>query len=325
MRPLKLGILSDIHYAGAAEKARGNDYEYRDLQNPFQRQLVRLHRRHLWLRSPLDHNHLLDAFIEQNQTQDLIIANGDYSCDSAFIGLSDDAAFESARECLAKLRQAFGSRLRTVQGDHEFGKLSLVGRRGGSRMESYRRATQELHLDRFWTFKADRYLLMGVSSSLLALPANQAELLPEEVSDWDRLRAEHLVEIRQAFQELGAEARILLFCHDPTALPFLWEEPLVRSRVGQIEQTIIGHLHSPLIFKLSSWLSGMPQIHFLGHTARRLSMALGKAREWKPFNVRLCPSLAGIELLKDGGYYTAVVNAEGGTRAAFELHRLPRS
>jgi len=69
----------------------------------------------------------------------------------------------------------------------------------------------------------------------------------------------------------------------------------------------------------------MPQIHFLGHTARRLSTALGKAREWKPFNVRLCPSLAGIELLKDGGYYTAVLNAEGGTRAAFELHRLPRS
>jgi len=325
MLPVKLGIVSDIHYAGAAEKARGNDYEYRGLRNPLQRQLVKLHRRHLWLRAPLEHNHLLDAFIERNRGMDLIIANGDYSCDSAFTGLSDDAAFESARECLAKLRQAFGSRLRTVQGDHELGKLSLVGRRGGSRLESYRRATQDLNLDRFWTFKADRYLLMGVSSSLLALPANQAELLPEEVSDWDRLRAEHLGEIRQAFEQLQAEERILLFCHDPTALPFLWAEPLVRSRVGQIEQTIIGHLHSPLIFKLSSWLSGMPQIHFLGHTARRLSAALGKAREWKPFNVRLCPSLAGIELLKDGGYYTAILSAAGESRAVFELHRLPRS
>jgi len=321
---VKLGILSDIHYAGEAEKARGNDYEYRDLPNPFLRQLVKLHRRHLWLRNPLEHNHLLDDFIEQNQELDLVIANGDYSCDSAYTGLSDTAAFESARECLTKLRRAFGSRLRTVQGDHEIGKFSLVGRLGGSRLESYRRATEDLKLDRFWTLEADRYLLMGVSSSLLSLPANQAELLPEEAAGWDRLRTEHLAEIRQAFERLEPEERILLFCHDPTALPFLWAEPLVRLRANQIEQTIIGHLHSPLIFKMSCWLSGMPQIDFLGHTVRRLSSALARAREWRPFNVRLCPSLSGIELLKDGGYYTVNLNADIRSRAVFELHRLPR-
>jgi hypothetical protein len=166
---------------------------------------------------------------------------------------------------------------------------------------------------------------MGVSSSLLALPANQAELLPEEVSDWDRLRTEHLAEIRKAFQELQTEERILLFCHDPTALPFLWAEPLVRQHANQIEQTIIGHLHSPLIFKLSRWLSGMPQIHFLGHTVRRLSSALALARDWRHFKVRLCPSLAGIELLKDGGYYTVNLNADIRSPAVFELHRLTRA
>ena len=321
---MKLGILSDIHYAGAAERARGNDYEYRDLGNAALRHLVRLHRRHLWLRNPLEHNHLLDDFIERNLGQDLVIANGDYSCDSAFIGLCDDAAFESANECLTKLRRAFGGRLRTVQGDHEFGKFSLVGRRGGSRLESYRRATEDLKLEPFWSVAADRYLLIGVSSSLLSLPANQAELLPEELPGWDRLRIGHLAEIRRAFEGLQGEERILLFCHDPTALPFLWEEPAVRSRISQIEQTIIGHLHSPLIFKLSCWLSGMPQIHFFGHTVGRLSSALAKARAWRPFNVRLCPSLAGIELLKDGGYYTATLDAVGGSPAAFELHRLLR-
>lgn len=324
MCPVKLGILSDIHYAGASEKARGNDYEYRELANPFQRQLVRLHRRHLWLRNPLEHNHLLDAFIERNQALDLVVANGDYSCDSASIGLSDAAAFESARECLTKLRRAFGSRLRTVQGDHELGKFSLIGRRGGARLESYRRAAEDLNLDPFWTVAAGRHRLMGVSSSLLALPANQAELLPEEVPGWEQLRAEHLAEIRRAFQGLQGEERILLFCHDPTALPFLLAEPAVRDRVCQIEQTIIGHLHSPLIFKLSCWLSGMPRIQFFGHTVGRLSSALAKARAWKPFKVRLCPSLAGIELLKDGGYYTVTLNAADGSPAAFELHRLPR-
>ena len=94
--------------------------------------------------------------------------------------------------------------------------------------------------------------------------------------------------------------------------------------MSQIEQTIIGHLHSPLIFKMSCWLSGMPQIHFFGHTVRRLSSALAKARAWRLFNVRLCPSLAGIELLKDGGYYTATLNAADGGPACFELHRIPR-
>jgi hypothetical protein len=167
-------------------------------------------------------------------------------------------------------------------------------------------------------------VLIGVSSTLLSLPANQAELLPQEAPAWDRLRVAHLAEIRRTFEGLQGEERILLFCHDPTALPFLWAEPAVRSRISQIEQTIIGHLHSSLIFKLSSWLSGMPQIHFFGHTVHRLSSALAKARAWKPFKVRLCPSLAGIELLKDAGYYTAILDTAGGNRAAFKLHRLPR-
>ena len=33
MPPLSIAILSDIHYAGPAEQARGNDFEYRDLAN----------------------------------------------------------------------------------------------------------------------------------------------------------------------------------------------------------------------------------------------------------------------------------------------------
>jgi fatty acid/phospholipid biosynthesis enzyme len=38
-----------------------------------------------------------------------------------------------------------------------------------------------------------------------------------------------------------------------------------------------------------------------------------------------CSIARAIELLKDGGYYTAVLNADSGSRATFELHRLPRS
>jgi hypothetical protein len=40
--------------------------------------------------------------------------------------------------------------------------------------------------------------------------------------------------------------------------------------------------------------------------------------------VRLCPSLAGIELLKDGGYYTVELDEAAQRPAQFEFHRLKR-
>jgi hypothetical protein len=40
--------------------------------------------------------------------------------------------------------------------------------------------------------------------------------------------------------------------------------------------------------------------------------------------VRLCPSLAGIELLKDGGYLTAELDPEARSPLRVHRHRLPR-
>src|SRR5207249_3810717 len=101
-------------------------------------------------------------------------------------------------------------------------------------------------------------------------------------------------------------------------------EAAVRAKLPQIEQTIIGHLHSNLYFWKSRRLAGMPVIKFLGHTVERMSRALHEAREWRPFNVRLCPSLAGIELLKDGGYFTVTLDADATRPAQFEFHPLKR-
>ena len=99
---------------------------------------------------------------------------------------------------------------------------------------------------------------------------------------------------------------------------------MVRSRIGQLEQTIIGHLHTNLIFWKSRLLAGMPVIPFLGHSARRMTTALHEARHWKPFRVRLCPSLSGVELLKDGGFYTAQLYEDASQPATFEWHGIPR-
>ena len=321
-RTCRLGILSDIHYASAAEQARGNDYELRGLANPLVRLALKLHRRFVWQRDPLNQNHLLDKFLAQAGNCDYVIANGDYSCNSAFVGVSDDAACQSARECLGKLRQRFGPRLKAIYGDHELGKLSLAADRGGMRLASWQRAREELGLQPFWQMDIGNYVLCGIVSSLVALPIFEPDTLPSERTEWERLREEHLNEIRQAFAALQPGQRVLLFCHDPTALPFLWRETIVRARLPQIEQTIIGHLHSNLVLWKSRVLAGMPRIGFLGHTARRLSAALNQARHWRSFNVRLCPALAGIELLKDGGYLTAELDLEARNPARFEFHRL---
>jgi len=165
---------------------------------------------------------------------------------------------------------------------------------------------------------------MGVVSTLIALPVYESEGVPEERAEWNDLRRKHLDAIRGAFRDLEQYQRVILFCHDPSALPFLWREPDVRAKLPQVERTIIGHLHSKLILYKSRVLAGMPAIAFLGHTPHRLSRALREARLWKPFNVLLCPSLAGIELLKDGGYYTAELDASARQTARFQFHPLKR-
>jgi hypothetical protein len=320
----RLGIVSDIHYASAAEQARGSEYESVAIPNPLLRLAVRLYRRFIWLHQPFQKNHLLDAFIEQAQNLDYVVANGDYSCDSRFIGVSDDAARQSARECLDKLRSKFGDRLRINFGDHELGKVSFFGGRGGMRLASWREAQSALGLDPLWHLTVGRFVLLGVVSSLIALPVFEPDTLAEERPEWERLRAAHLAGIREVFRALKPDQRVLLFCHDPTALPFLWEEPVVREKARQIEQTVIGHLHSNLVLWKSRVLSGMPRITFLGHTAKRLSTALRRGKQWTPFKVRLCPSLAGIELLKDGGYLTAELDLSGSKPVSFQRHHILR-
>ncbi len=317
-------IVSDIHHAGIAERER-QGYEIACAPNWPVRQLVRAYRGYVWLRDPLGTGAFLEEFLRRSGEPDFVIANGDYNADSRFVGVSDDAAFASAEECLAKLRARFGDKLHATIGDHELGKVSLVGGRGGLRLASWPRTTEGLGLRPLWRHEWDRYVFLGVTSTLLALPVYEREMLPAERTEWKALRAAHLEEVRAAFAGLGAHQRVLLFCHDPTALPFLSRMREVRERLPQIEATVIGHLHSPLILRVGRALAGMPAIHFLGASARRMSTALNEAQHWRPFNVRLCPSLTGIQLLKDGGWLTVELNADARQPAKFRFHPLPWS
>ena len=320
--PFRVAIVSDIHYASPAEAARGHSMLGR-IHNPLRRWLVRQHRRWLWLREPWAHNHLLDHFIVAAAGADLVVANGDYAIDSAFLGVVDEPAFESAAECLGKLRGAFGTRLLTTIGDHELGKMMLGETEGGLRLASYGRATGALALEPFWQRRVGRYVLIGVTSSLLALPLYEAEALPEEWASWCRLREQHLAQVRGAFSALESPDRVLLFCHDPSALPFLREDEAIRARLPLVERTIVGHLHSKWILRQARLMSGMPHLTFLGHTPKRLSRALREARHWNEFHLLLCPSPSGLQLFKDGGYCTADLDPHATRPAQFEFHPFP--
>lgn len=317
----RVAIISDIHFAGPAERER-HDYPYLGIENPLRRFLYRQFRHWIWQRDPFGHNYLLDRFIERVGGAEVVIANGDYSCDSAGVGLSDAASYQSAELCLDRLREAFGQRFQAVMGDHELGKLMMSSGRGGLRLESIERATAGLTIQPFWRRTIGRTVLMGVTSTLVAMPIFEAESIEGERSGWWRRHREHLDEIESAFDELAPEQNVILFCHDPSALPFLWDRPAVRAHAAQIERTVIGHLHSKLVFDLSRLFHGMPELESFGHTPRRLSRALRNARHWAPFRPILCPSPAGSELLKDGGYLELTIDESGGSAAAFSLHQL---
>ena len=324
MPPIRtVAIVSDIHYAAPAEQAR-RGHEERAIPRLWLRSLVRAFRRHVWLRDPLAHNHLLDRFLAIAAGADFVVANGDYSCDSGFVGVSDDAALSSAVLCLGKLRQQFPDRLAVVFGDHELGKMSLFGGQGGLRLASWQRLVGELGLPPFWRRRFGRYELLGVVSTLVALPVFAPETLPGETTIWEQLRTEHLAQISRAFADLPPDHRVILFCHDPSALPFLLESEPLRQRLGQIELTIIGHLHTGLVLRLSRVMSGLPTIGFLGNSVRRMSTALRQARAWRPFHVRLCPSLAGSELLKDGGFCFLTLDPEARQPAELRFQAIAR-
>jgi len=318
---IHLAIVSDIHHASPQESARRMTM-FNPIRGRARRWLVRQYRSRLWLRDPFAHNHLFDRFLEESRGVDFAVANGDYSCDSAYVGVSDDAAFASAELCLSKLRGQFGTNFQATFGDHEIGKKMLAANEGGLRLASYHRARRELKLDPSWSVEVGRYLLIGVTSTLAALPLYESEALPEERPEWRRLRDEHLNAIAGLFDAARPEQKILLFCHDPSALPFLGRLGAVTRKLPQLERTIIGHLHSPALIKLSGIIAGMPTIRFLGHTPRRLSGAVREARHWKPFRVLLCPSLTGVQLLKDGGYFTVELDRDAAVLPRFVFHAL---
>lgn len=317
-------VLSDVHRAGAMEQGR-RGFDSRAVANPFLRTFQRVYRRYVWMDDPMAHNHLLEAIVRRVPDPAWVVANGDFTLDTGFVGVSEEGAFESASEAIGILRRAYGGRLRCTMGDHDIGKKSFIGDSGGVRRRSLERCESDLGIPRLWHEDFPGWRWIGVTSTLAAWPVFRPETPEEEVGWWQENHVRHLEDIDRLFREAtDAGMRTLLFCHDPTALPFLRGLPGVAAALPGMGGTVIGHLHTRWVLRVGRVLAGVPKVSWAGHSIRRYTAALNEARCWREFRVTLCPSPTGIQLLKDGGYLTSEWSASG-PQVSWKAHGLPWS
>lgn len=326
---MKLAVISDIHVLGprelqaahAAHDELGSDLD--PIRRKWRRGLHRVRRRlwngHLELREPA-FRHALSRLLEFDP--DWIIANGDFGGDFGGTGLSNDATFESAATAVQLMRDLFANRCRFVFGDHDLGKYSTVLRGGGIRLDSLHRGEKALGIPSFWHVRDEDFHLIGVNSSLFTLDFFLPEALVDEIPVWREKRREHIEQVSHAFDGLPRNARVILFCHDPSALTALAQVPVVQKRLNHVEQTVVGHLHTPSLMKLTKLAPLFARLNPRYPVARIIAKGLKGAQAWQQFNPVVCPSTFGTGHHVAGGLLFLERDANG--RLATRRIRLPR-
>ena len=196
-------------------------------------------------------------------------------------------------------------------GDHDLGKYSTERQDGGIRLESLRRGEDILGIPSFWHEVDEDVHLIGVNSSLFTLDFFLPEALEAEVTEWKRRREEHIGHVSHAFDGLPDKARVLLFCHDPSALHALSQVPIVSKRMKQIELTVIGHLHSPTLLRMAKLVPRRKDWKPKYPVARIIARGLEGVKSWKQFHPVLCPSTFGTGHHLPGGLLFIEKDARG--------------
>jgi hypothetical protein len=333
---MRLAVISDIHLVGPAELALANS-SYGTLRGHPDR-ITRAWRSGLYrVRRRFWNGHLKwrhTAFVRAldevaGRRPDWVIANGDYGGDLGGVGLSHHATLDSARLVVDMVRGRFADRCRFVFGDHDLGKYSTLLREGGIRLHSLEVGERQLQIPSFWHERDEDYHLIGVNSSLFTLDLFLPEALAEEIPEWKRRRDEHIESVSRAFHGLPARARVILFCHDPSALTALAQLPVVQRRLPQIELTVIGHLHSPTLLKLARYAARFSNLKPRYPVARIVAHGLAGARSWNAFHPVVCPSTfgtghhvaGGILLIQRGAHGRLEARRVRIGRRQYRLHR----
>ncbi|MDZ4200455.1 MAG: hypothetical protein U1E27_14365, partial [Kiritimatiellia bacterium] len=193
--------------------------------------------------------------------------------------------------------------------------------RGGIRLQSLIRGERDLGLQSLWHRTKGAIHLIGVNSTLLTLPLFLPEADPAEIPAWEERRVRHREEIQNIFRGIPDSDRILLFCHDPGALGELAQLPEVQARLGQIVQTVLGHLHAPPLLKAAQWMARLPDWSPRYPVARIIAQSIRSAKTWTAFRPVVCPATFGTGHLLSGGMLFLDVDDH---RFHLEYRRFPR-
>ncbi len=314
---MRLSVISDIHVLGPSEHERAREL-VSDIgrQHGMFRALWRhfLHgaRNRFWNWKPESRRACFMRALEDMHAYhpDWVIANGDYGGDAEGVGLSHENTYESAAGVITLMREIFPERCHFIFGDHDIGKYSTIMRQGGIRLASLDVGEQQLGIRSFWHERVDDIQLIGVNSSLITLDHFLPEALTEEVPEWRRRREEHEQRVAETFATLEQDARVILFCHDPSALGVLIRNPIIYDKVRHIELTVLGHLHEPRLLSVIQRLPKLPEWKPRYPVARIITEGLRSAQTWSLFKPIVCPSPFGTGHHLSGGLLYVEKNAD---------------
>lgn len=314
---MRLAVISDIHVLGPGEHERDRELvadigRHYGLPRRLWRRFLHGARGRFWNWRPESRRACFLKALEDMQAYhpDWVIANGDYGGDAEGVGLSHDTTYESAAGVITLMREIFPDRCHFIFGDHDIGKYSTNMRQGGIRLASLDVGEQLLGIRSFWHEQVEDFQLVGVNSSLITLDHFLPEALTEEIPEWKRRRDEHERLVTETFAALPDDARVILFCHDPSALGLLINQPVINDKKRHIELTVLGHLHEPRLLKLIQRLPKLPEWKPRYPVARIISEGIRNAKTWSHFNPIVCPSPFGTGHHLSGGLLYIEKNAD---------------
>lgn len=324
---MRLAVISDIHVLGPGEHERDRDLlshlgAGRGWLRTGWRHFLHRARRRFWNWHPESRRSCFFKALEEIQIYhpDWLIANGDYAGDAGGVGLSDEATYESAAGVITLIREIFPDRCHFIFGDHDIGKYSTAMQQGGIRLASLDLGEQKLGIRSFWHERVGDIDVLGVNSSLITLDHFLPEALTDEIPEWKRRKAVHEAQVTEAFESLDPDARVILFCHDPSALGILIQNPAIEKRLSCIEMTVLGHLHEPRLLTLVQKMPILPLWKPKYPVARIITEGIKSAKTWARFNPIVCPSPFGAGNHLSGGVLFIEMDPTG--RLIARRHRI---
>lgn len=249
----------------------------------------------------------------------LIIFGGDMVDSISPNGLDDNTEIDKRLQGLERIIQEtflHDKQRLCVPGNHDVGYCSLSDKGINSKaIEIFESNFNQV----FWSFKEDRYVLVGLSSDLIL---NGGDSVSESINKKQSEQTEFLKDtIRETKKN---NQKVILFLHDPMAVRKVMD--IIEWQTGNLEKVFCGHHHAqwthsvypviqdlvkrPVVGKMIQKI--LEQIIETDKVQPTLAYAQGIKRElslWNTLQVTIIPAPGGMFGV-GGGFLTAKIENE---------------